>query len=161
MLIGGLWHGAAWTFVAWGALHGVALCVHKLWMKLVGHDKYYKGTTIGNIVSGVVTYLFVAFCWIFFRANTFENAWQIIKAIFTWQDGVCFVSSWTILGILLTAVCTSIACIRSKKQKTTPDGFYLELDLNTIIGMTIFLVVLGMTLGLAYTGSNPFIYFQF
>jgi D-alanyl-lipoteichoic acid acyltransferase DltB (MBOAT superfamily) len=44
MLIGGLWHGASWTFVVWGALHGVALCIHKIWMKLFRHNKTYKGT---------------------------------------------------------------------------------------------------------------------
>lgn len=161
MLIGGLWHGAAWTFVAWGALHGTALCVHKLWMKCTGHDKHYQGTAMGSIISSVLTYVFVAFCWIFFRASTFDNVWQVIKALFTWQDGVQFVSSWTIFGILLIAIFTCVACIRSKKKNTAPEGFYVELDLNTILGMTIFLVVLGLALGLAYTGSNPFIYFQF
>lgn len=161
MLIGGLWHGAAWTFVAWGALHGLALCVHKLWMKFTGHDKHYKGTFFGNLFSGILTYAFVLLCWIFFRANTFTSAWQVIKGILSWQDGINYISSWAVLGIVLTGACTLIAYIRSRRNKTPAEGYYPLVNLETIWGITIVLVVFGLALGLAYTGSNPFIYFQF
>lgn len=161
MLIGGLWHGSAWNFVIWGALHGAALCVHKIWMKLRGHDKHYKGTPVGNTVSGIITFLFVSFCWIFFRAETFSVAAAVIGGIFRWQDGILFFSSWTVFALVLTGIFTGIALVRSAKKKTAPEGFYPTVDLNTVWGLTILLVAIGLTIGLAYTGSNPFIYFQF
>ncbi len=161
MLIGGLWHGSAWNFVIWGALHGGALCVHKIWMKLRGHDKTYQGTKLGNMLSGICTFAFVCFCWIFFRAETFSQAFAVIKGIFTWKDGIRFFSSWTILALVLTSIFTGIAMIRSAKRKTSPEGFYPTVNLNTIWGLTILLVVIGLTVGLAYTGSSPFIYVQF
>lgn len=161
MLIGGLWHGSAWSFVVWGALHGGALCVHKLWMKLRGHNKNYIGTPLGNIVSGILTFAFVCFSWIFFRAATFGEAIAVITGIFTWQSGIFFFSSWTVLALVLVVICTGIAMLRSVKNKTAPEGFYPTVNLSTVWGLTILLVAIGVTLGLAYTGSNPFIYFQF
>lgn len=161
MLIGGLWHGAAWTFVAWGALHGVALCIHKLWMKFTKHDKHYKGTFLGNLFSSILTYAFVLLCWIFFRANTFTAAWQVIKGIFTWQPGIAYVSTWTLLALLLVGSFTLVASLRSRRKRKPIEGYYPIVNLETVWGMTLVLVVFGLALGLAYTGSNPFIYFQF
>ena len=161
MLIGGLWHGASWTFVAWGALHGVALCVHKVWMKIRKHDKNYKGTFIGNLCSIVITYLFVAFCWIFFRAENFEIAHSVILGIFTLQSGTMYISSWVVLGIVCVLISTLIAYIRSKRQKTDIEGFYLTVNLETVSGLVLLFVAFGLCFALAYTGSSPFIYFQF
>lgn len=161
MLIGGLWHGAAWTFVVWGAFHGIALCIHKLWMNLTGHDKNYKGTIIGNICSVVLTYLFVAFCWIFFRAENFQIASAVIKGIISWQSGTMYISSWVVLGIICTVVSTFIACIKSHKERIQAQGFYLLLNMESVLGLTVLFVSVGICIALAYTGSSPFIYFQF
>ena len=161
MLIGGLWHGAAWTFVVWGALHGIALCVHKIWMKLTKHDKNHSGTVVGNICSGVITYLFVAFCWIFFRAENFTVAKNVILGIAGWQDGMVYVSTWTMFAIVCVVVSTLVAYIKSKREKTDIQGFYLMVNLDSVFGLVVLFVAIGICLALAYTGSNPFIYFQF
>ncbi len=161
MLIGGLWHGASWTFVAWGALHGIALCVHKIWMKLSGHGKDYRGSTLGCCISAIITYAFVLLCWIFFRAPSFSIAWDVIRGIFSWQSGIIYISTWCIFGIVILAVATLAAAIRSAKEKKIISGFYPSLNLSTIPGLTLFLVIFGLALGLAYTGNNQFIYFQF
>lgn len=161
MLIGGLWHGASWTFVAWGALHGVALCAHKIWMKLTKHDKNCKGTMVGNICSVVLTYIFVSFCWIFFRAENFEIARNVIWGIISWQDGTMYISSWTILGIVCVLISTFVAYVRSLLRKTEIEGFYLTVNLETVFGLVLLFVAIGVCFMLAYTGSSPFIYFQF
>ncbi len=161
MLIGGLWHGAEWTFVAWGALHGAALCVHKLWMKICGRYKKDQRSAAAKAVSALTTYIFVCFCWILFRAPDFGTAGAVIRGVFTWQPGVVYISSWTVVALVLAGLYTAVAAIRSVRQKTAPEAFYPQVDLNTIAGQTIFFVALGLTLGLAYTGSNQFIYFQF
>jgi alginate O-acetyltransferase complex protein AlgI len=77
MLLGGLWHGASWTFVVWGGLHGLGLMVHRAWQHVHG------GTTAGaamcyTLAGNAVTFAFVWFAWIFFRAPTFENAAMVL-----------------------------------------------------------------------------------
>ncbi len=65
MLLGGLWHGAHIRFIIWGALHGVALAIHKAYMEAFPNH----GTSLaGKIINGIITFHFVCFCWIFFRA---------------------------------------------------------------------------------------------
>ena len=73
-LIGGLWHGAAWTFVVWGALHGVAIVIHRCWQKL--------NFKLNKIITWIITFNFVNFTWIFFRAKSFEDAMKVIRGMF-------------------------------------------------------------------------------
>ena len=68
MVLGGLWHGPNWTFVAWGALHGVALAVHHGFRTARGNPKPSANFWI-RLLSRVLTANYVAFCWIFFRAR--------------------------------------------------------------------------------------------
>jgi alginate O-acetyltransferase complex protein AlgI len=75
MLLGGLWHGANWTFVVWGALHGLALAVHKLWME-GAENRSWK---IPSVAGWVVTYVYVCFCWVLFRAQDFHSAMVIMR----------------------------------------------------------------------------------
>ena len=160
MLIGGLWHGAAWTYVTWGGLHGLALCVHKLFLEATrGREK--KGSPFLSALSVLATFCFVSLCWVFFRAGDFATAMQVFRAIFTWQQGVIHLSSWAILGLGCVALATLVAALRSRKLGGPIDGFYPQGKLSTIPGLLVFFLFVGLTLGLAYTGENPFIYFQF
>ena len=69
MTIGGLWHGASWNFVLWGVGHGVALVIHKLFFKGEANAIYNRKWS--NIIGVFLTFHFVAFMWIFFRAIDF------------------------------------------------------------------------------------------
>jgi alginate O-acetyltransferase complex protein AlgI len=81
MLLGGLWHGASWNFVFWGALHGIALIFDKAWLSLkLAHTKLMR------VIGIFVTFHFVCFAWIFFRSRSFGNAWLILKRITTSFD---------------------------------------------------------------------------
>ncbi len=73
-LIGGLWHGAGWTFVFWGFLHGAATVVHRLWLKL--------GISLPRILAWFVTFNFVNIAWVFFRAKTWSDAQHVLTAMF-------------------------------------------------------------------------------
>ena len=80
MLIGGLWHGANFTFIIWGLMHGVALAVHKLWIEKSKYVLYsFRQTKIYNVVAIFITFQFVCIAWIFFRAKDMTVA----KAMFT------------------------------------------------------------------------------
>jgi len=104
MLLGGLWHGASWTFVAWGGLHGVGLIVCHAWQRL----SRGKGRRCRRAIpcSGIFfTFAFVAFAWIFFRSASFEIAGVVLQrfatpalpTLLSWQIALLF------LALLLAA----------------------------------------------------------
>jgi alginate O-acetyltransferase complex protein AlgI len=72
-LIGGLWHGAGWTFVFWGFMHGSAMVIHRLWQK--------AGIILPNLVAWFLTFQFVNAAWIFFRADSFGTAINVLKGM--------------------------------------------------------------------------------
>ncbi|HEU4530749.1 MAG TPA: MBOAT family O-acyltransferase [Steroidobacteraceae bacterium] len=84
MLLGGLWHGANWTFVVWGGLHGVYLAAER-WLR-----KVFSGYTPGPlafVMLGLFTWFLVNITWVFFRAQTFEKAWIVLKGMFGLNEG--------------------------------------------------------------------------
>ena len=83
MLIGGLWHGAGWTFVAWGALHGFYLCCNHLWRSLVigSRTEQIVHTSAGRIAATFLTFLLVVAGWVVFRASSLEAAVTILQSM--------------------------------------------------------------------------------
>lgn len=77
-LIGGLWHGASWMFIIWGALHGFALCINRLWQKLK--------INIPNKVNIFMTFIFVNFTWVFFRAENMGQAHKILSSMINFTN---------------------------------------------------------------------------
>lgn len=156
MLLGGLWHGANWTFVFWGFLHGTALCVDKL---IPRREKKRLPAQVFGILG---TYLFVCFAWIFFRADSFAVAWKVIAGIFSMQQGIVQPFFWSFVAIIILLIASVVAIWRTRKTGTSQiDGFYPVLSLNTIPGLIAFFMACGLILGLAFTGEAPFVYFQF
>jgi len=85
MLLGGLWHGASFRFILWGGLHGVMLVMHKFFNEQkinFGSGSSPLMKSAGTLIGGFLTFHFVCFCWIFFRAPSMENAAQMINQIF-------------------------------------------------------------------------------
>jgi D-alanyl-lipoteichoic acid acyltransferase DltB (MBOAT superfamily) len=79
-LISGLWHGASWTFIAWGAMHGLYSVVERSWLKTTYYINHLKDKKITQLIGWTLTITFVCFAWIFFRANSFENAKDICNS---------------------------------------------------------------------------------
>jgi alginate O-acetyltransferase complex protein AlgI len=168
MLLGGLWHGAAWTFVVWGGLHGIALCAHKFYLKhfVRKTNRLPQGrfsAMLACLVATTMTTIFVCFCWVFFRADNFETAWQIIAGVFTWQDGIIQPYVWTFIAFAVVSIASISAMVKHRRGggQGQVDGFYPVLDLSKFWHLVLFFVVIGLIAGVAYTGANPFIYFQF
>lgn len=80
MLLGGLWHGAGWTFLAWGGLHGLILCIYRA----VG-DRFTLPGRWGRVVATVGFFHLVCLAWLFFRADSFAQAWEMLGLIFGHQ----------------------------------------------------------------------------
>ena len=83
MLLGGLWHGAGWTFVVWGALHGVYLMINHAWQALriaLGQD-ITRSSWWGRGLSQLITFTAVVIAWVFFRAESFSGAINVLQAM--------------------------------------------------------------------------------
>lgn len=78
MFLGGLWHGAGWTFIVWGCIHGLFICVNHLWRK--------TKVQLPKVVSWILTFNAVNVAWVFFRAETFQQAFGILKAMVDFQS---------------------------------------------------------------------------
>ena len=72
-LLGGLWHGASWTFVFWGFLHGAALVIHRLWKS--------TGIRLPRLLAWALTFNFVNISWVFFRAKEWQDAVKVLKGM--------------------------------------------------------------------------------
>lgn len=86
MLLGGLWHGAAWTYVAWGLFHGLLLVGHRFVQKLFGPARENGWKPI-HILKVIGFFHLVCISWLLFRANTFAQAWSMLGALFTGWTG--------------------------------------------------------------------------
>ncbi|MBT8232771.1 MAG: MBOAT family protein, partial [Bacteroidia bacterium] len=96
MLLGGLWHGAAWTFVVWGALHGIYLVVERLLRSKIK----LKSSGLNGLFLAALTFTLVNFTWVFFRAREFGTAWNMVKSmLFLNGDGEKILQSFDILKV--------------------------------------------------------------
>ena len=91
-IIGGIWHGAGWTFVFWGFLHGIALVIHRAWSKL--------GFKIWTWLAWLITFNFINIAWVFFRAKEWDDAVKVLGGMFSLDNIVLPASLATQLAIL-------------------------------------------------------------
>ncbi|MDX2093748.1 MAG: MBOAT family O-acyltransferase [Kofleriaceae bacterium] len=163
MLLGGLWHGPAWTFVVWGALHGLLLLVEQVIRSAFAKFKIAFTHPAWTVLGVALTYLAVCLTWVFFRAQSFADAGRIIAAMFGIQtgDGVGYVA-WYGEDINL-AVLAVIAMLAS--QVIWRRGrFDRWIDVSPwwiraavlSVAIPIILVLMG-----GGAGHQAFIYFQF
>ncbi|MCT6765119.1 MBOAT family O-acyltransferase [Riemerella anatipestifer] len=135
MLLGGFWHGASWNFIIWGAIHGVGLGIHKIWMLLIGKAlKKVNNTFIYKVIMGLVTFHFVCFGWVFFKAEDFEIAKAMLFQIFYNFDVSVFMPFyenyqevlWMIgFAMLIHLIPDGLVDKLLDKPKTIPLVFYI------------------------------------
>ena len=157
MLLGGLWHGAAWTFVVWGAGHGLALCIHKIckpWLDTIA------STRLTRSISWLMTFTLVAFLWIFFRADSFHAAGQVISGIvtdFEWAYLPVFLarrSTWCLMLAIIYALHFVPRRVWDKlRERFIAAPWWLKL--------VIFIALIQLVLQFASATVQPFLYSQF
>lgn len=112
MLLGGLWHGANWTFVVWGAIHGGMLALHKLWVSVSLRRPSLmrlRERAAWRAVAGLGTFLIVTIAWVPFRAPSFTQAARVLRACAAWPAAFTplyeppFNAALTCLGVLVGA----------------------------------------------------------
>jgi alginate O-acetyltransferase complex protein AlgI len=153
MLLGGLWHGAAWTFIVWGGLHGIYLILERLQRQYLP----FKITAWNGIFLAFITFTCVNITWVFFRAREFETAWSMIKSMFFMNpEGNKILSNFDIIKVLtliaalfLTHWFMRNTSVKEVASKTSP--------VILGVGWAIMLFLIAIAQG---TGEQ-FIYFQF
>jgi alginate O-acetyltransferase complex protein AlgI len=154
MLLGGLWHGASWTFVVWGGLHGLYLGVERA---LRSRFSGYVPGPLALLGLGLLTYTLVNITWVFFRANSFERAWTILQGMFGLNGAAepvlptyFVVSALVVVGALVTT--------HWLMRKTT-----LESMLSRAPAMLVApaLALMAFAIIISQGTGNAFIYFQF
>ncbi len=155
MLLGGLWHGAAWTFVFWGALHGTYLAVHRMWRHRTDSAELRLPTT-SEWPAVFATFNLVCFGWVFFRANGFGNAVDVLASVFTFSTGG---ETSAASGVfLLVAAAVAMFLIDIEQRRTGHHVPHLQRPL--LRGVITGFAVVGILL-FAGQPSVPFLYFQF
>ncbi|WPO79431.1 MBOAT family O-acyltransferase [Flavobacterium sp. KACC 22761] len=161
MLLGGLWHGAGAQFIVWGALHGLALAIHKIFVELFPSKKDKKPNFLWRFFSILITFHFVVFCWIFFRARDFETALQVINNIgqLTFEPELwktIVIGYKNVFGLML------FGYVWHFLPESFTNGMKSVFDKTPLL---IKAVILGFVYWIVYAtavaGSQPFIYFQF
>ncbi|MEG2402279.1 MAG: MBOAT family protein [Muribaculaceae bacterium] len=157
MLIGGLWHGAAWKFVFWGGMHGVGLVIHKAASPLL---KKIPDTWYVKVVSCAITLIFVSLLWVFFRAATFTDSILIIKNIFINFDVnhiIPFIQERKVWCIMMTIIILSHAIPRKWYDELS--NYFIKS--HYLVKWIIFIVVVQLVIEFMSEDVAPFIYFQF
>jgi alginate O-acetyltransferase complex protein AlgI len=158
MLLGGLWHGAGWTFVVWGAIHGVALVAHKEWLRLVGPGRL-------SLLARPLTLYTVVLAWIFFRARTWEDSWVMAKAwLFLGSPGAKEVDlgvslvDWP-LGVRCAVVFGALFALHFAASRRWHEAIRRALPswlVTLLVG-----AIAAIALSCVPLQARPFIYFQF
>lgn len=160
MLVGGFWHGADWKFIIWGALHGLALGLHKLYLNFFKKDSNKLENRFRKLFSLVLTFHFVAILWILFRATSYGSAIDSISKIIleTNLNDVSgfFYARKEVVYILLLS---SIIVFSPLHIKTQMKAYFQKTPFIFII--LLFLLILQTILQLKDQEVQPFIYFQF
>jgi alginate O-acetyltransferase complex protein AlgI len=159
MLLGGLWHGAATKFIIWGGLHGLALGFHKLWVKLLPNVAS-KTSTLSKIVTGIITFHFVAFCWIYFRAESLDQVYSMLNQIaysFQWSGILERLVEFR-QAFALIALGFLIHFIPYKWKDAAKEWYTFIPDLAKA---AVFAAVIFITFQAKTADVQPFIYFQF
>jgi len=145
MLISGLWHGAAWMFVIWGALHALG----RIATRELERSDFYR-MKVPRIVKQMLTFSFVTFAWIFFRASSLDDASIIISRIFksVWSD-----PQFPLLMLLLIISIWIYQYLYESKLPIRLQSPALRIAM--VVGMILFLILFSSS------GNQPFIYFQF
>jgi len=165
-IIGGLWHGAGWTFVFWGFLHGFALVIHRIWNKL--------GFRLNSILAWFITFNFINISWVFFRAKQWDDAIKVLKAMFggelvlpqkyidrfslynfdilssdAWLSDI-YADKYIFLYLILTAI---LLCLKNSIE--------LKELFKTTKKSMIFITLLFIISFLHLSGVHEFLYFNF
>jgi len=145
-VLGGLWHGAAWTFVFWGFLHGLALIIQRLWSKL--------GIKLWTWLAWLITFNFVNITWVFFRAKEWDDAVKVLSGMFLGGK----IQVINILDVLLVVTVLFIVVYMKNSIELIKSKFEYTYSKAVLFVLYMFLSIIVIRIR---GGSSEFLYFNF
>jgi alginate O-acetyltransferase complex protein AlgI len=175
MVLGGFWHGAGWTFVIWGSLHGFYLVVNHLWRALRRHSGGGSelSTAFGRRLGQAITFVAVIIAWVFFRSEDVRSAVQMLLAMAGSNGAARLESVDGAAALVVSVALLAIAWFAPNTQEITgyvgPEGAYAETGTRRPPPLTWqpsagWAVAIGCLFGVALmlmSKVSEFIYFQF
>jgi D-alanyl-lipoteichoic acid acyltransferase DltB (MBOAT superfamily) len=158
MLLGGLWHGASLRFIIWGGLHGIGLVINKIWNSLF--RVRLKNRWLGRALSMFITFQFVSFCWIFFRAPDMNSILLMFRQIahnFSPGSYLTVIPAYSNALFLMAA--GYLVHFLPEKFKESYRGLFIKIPLA--VQMVIILLVAFLLYQMRTAEIMPFIYFRF
>ncbi len=175
MLLGGLWHGANWTFVVWGALHGAYLWGEKIIQDLRKKPeplvavpsgelgvlgaipKEFKEKTIRNFIYAMITFFFINVTWVFFRAPDFTSAWQLLTSMFSSvPKAEAYLTTLSIIKVMVIVALLVAFHWMMRNTKVLTVAEKMPWWLLGIVWSVLLLMLIW-----SQESSSSFIYFQF
>ncbi len=159
MLIGGLWHGETLNFLAWGAVHGVALCIHKLTKKPLD-AMFPSSNAVVRFCCWLITFVYACFTMMMLGVDSFDTAWTVISKSFTDFDLAYLVpfftarKTWCYLIIIIFA----LHFVPKRVNEIMSNIF---VNSHWIVKLLVFIIVVQLVLQFASEEVQPFIYNQF
>jgi alginate O-acetyltransferase complex protein AlgI len=154
MLLGGLWHGANWTFVAWGGLHGLYLAVERA---LRARFASYRPSPLVFVLLGLLTYTLVNVTWVFFRAKTFSKAWVVLRGM-AGQNAAAKPILATFSLICVLAVVGGLVLSHWLMRTRTLESVVARAPAAAVC---VVWALMAFAIIIAQGAGNAFIYFQF
>lgn len=154
MLLGGLWHGASWTFVVWGGLHGLYLAVERM---LRSRFKAYRPGVPMLMLLALLTYALINITWVFFRAKSFEKAWSVLTGMFGGNAEAAPILPVVHL-VMVSLIVGGIVVAHWLMRERTLESAIARVPawcLAMLWGLMAFAIIIAQGAG------NAFIYFQF
>jgi D-alanyl-lipoteichoic acid acyltransferase DltB (MBOAT superfamily) len=159
-MVSGLWHGASWTFVIWGALHGlyqtVELLLHKYVFK---KDETKPKSLLARLPYYVLTFCLASFAWIFFRANSVHDAFLIVENIFTLRAGSFYVGFAA--GFVYSVILIIFLMLAEINQEFLAEKWSMIWHPKPSVRMAGYALLLIVMLLIGVFNGGQFIYFQF
>lgn len=158
MLLGGLWHGAALRFVLWGGIHGAGLLINKVWQRVF--RRVQRRTFAARLAGIIITFNFVSFAWIFFRAGSMNDVnLMLTQILYSFRPGLYSDVVMAYLPVIILIMSGYLFHFLPVTIKESYRGLFIRLPI-----VIKFLIVIGVCLILHQVGSGvvqPFIYFRF
>lgn len=189
MLIGGAWHGVGWTFLVWGALHGLFLCINHFFRGLIRHTIVERAlsTPVLRVLCIATTFLTISLCWVAFRATSLEGAWHLYVTLFSGPftpeaagilnpaDGLAglsalaarwlpngYIQGWMPLGLLLTCLLVVFTLPNSHEIFWEHnDKIHPRITWHPTLPWAVGLACLALASFLLLSRQSTFLYFQF
>jgi len=168
MLLGGLWHGANWTFVIWGAWHGAIMAIERACGIRGATDD--KIAIAPRVIRTAFTFFLVILGWVIFRAENLDVAMNMYRGMFGLNGyGITDYLSWQLKGVSLTMMVVGMMIIfigpifkkYLSKQTQSPTGEALALNRSILVQVSVFLLFILAVSRLLAQSYSPFLYFQF